>query len=484
MSSSTQNSANLDQNQKGSVVLINSANIIDQADVQLLPAVYNSLERDLGFDPVQLGLITAIRSLLQSLTNPIWGYYADKFSRKKMLAYGCYIWAFFTLLVASSSSFTILSFHMSAFSTMLITRALSGLGLAVLYPTASSLLADYYPDNTRGRAFGLLGLTGIIGSVIGTIYATSISDSLIFGFQGWRVAFASMALVSFILGLLIHIFGKEPLRGSSEVQLKGLINEKTEKNYKISRSDIKKIGSNKTFDLIVLQGMAGLIPWSSILFIIDWFQYIGFDGFTAAIAFAVIAMGAALGNLIGGLLGDKAARWDPIKGRLIIAQISVASGIPMMFIIFWFLPRNTGMLLAYIAVGFLTGMLISWAATACNSPIFAELFEPEIRSTAFSIDRLFEGAFAASGTLIVGWLAVYLFNYITPAAGVQLNQLTQAVRTTNIDALANAMLIATVVPWLFCLFIYFFVYKTYPADKQRIQGILKQRKSELEQSNQ
>ena len=88
MSIPTQNSTNLDQNQKGSVVLINSANIIDQADVQLLPAVYNSLERDLGFDPVQLGLITAIRSLLQSLTNPIWGYYADKFRRKRLIAYG------------------------------------------------------------------------------------------------------------------------------------------------------------------------------------------------------------------------------------------------------------------------------------------------------------------------------------------------------------------------------------------------------------
>ena len=454
------------EDRKKSVILINSANIIDQADVQLLPAVYNSLERELGFDPVQLGLITAIRSLLQSVTNPIWGYYGDKFSRKKLLALGCYIWAFFTLLVALSSTF----------ETMLISRAFSGIGLAVLYPTASSLLADYYPDNTRGRAFGLLGLTGIVGAVIGTIYATSISDASILGIDGWRFAFISMAFVSFVLGILIHIFGKDPLRGYSEEQLKGLIDEKTEKRYKITRSDVKKIISNKTFALIVLQGMAGLIPWSSILFIIDWFQYIGFSGPIAAIAFAVIAMGAALGNLLGGILGDKAARWNPEKGRIIVAQISVFSGIPMMFIIFWFIPRSTDLLLAYIVLGFITGMLISWAATACNSPIFSELFEPEIRSTAFSIDRLFEGAFAASGTLIVGWLAVNFFNYYTPAPGIAIDQLSQTIRTTNINALANAMLIATVIPWLFCLFIFFFVYLTYPADKQRINQILKEEK--------
>ncbi len=458
------------EDRKKSVALINSANIIDQADIQLLPAVYNSLESDLGFDPVQLGLITAIRSLLQSVLTPVWGYYGDKVSRKKLLAFGCYIWAFFTLMVALSTTF----------ESMLIARALSGIGLAVLYPTASSLLADYYPENTRGRAFGLLGLTGILGAVLGTLYATSIADVPMFGMEGWRFAFISMAAVSFVLGILINIFGKDPLRGYSEEQLKGLIDEKTEQHYKISKSDIKKILSNKTFDLIVLQGMAGLIPWSSILFIIAWFEYIGFSGPLAAISFAVIAMGAALGNLLGGILGDRAARWNDVKGRIMVAQISVFSGIPMMFIIFWFIPRSTSSLFLFIGAGFLTGMLISWAATACNSPIFAELFEPEIRSTAFSIDRLFDGALAASGTLLVGWLAVTFFNYYTPPIGVTVDQLSQAVRNTNIDAMANAMLIATVIPWLFCLFIYFFVYLTYPSDKQRINQVLKMRKTELE----
>ena len=241
MSSSTPKSQKFVQNRNKSVALINSANIIDQADIQLLPAVYASLERDMGFDPVQSGLITTIRSLLQALTTPIWGYYGDKFSRKKLLALGCYIWAFFTFLVAFSTTF----------ETMMLFRALSGIGLAVLYPTASSLLADYYPENLRGRAFGLLGLTGIMGAVIGTLYATSISDLIILGMEGWRFAFVSMAIISFILGLLIHIFGKDPLRGISEEELTGLITKQTEEKYRVNRSDFKKILSNKTFMLIL-----------------------------------------------------------------------------------------------------------------------------------------------------------------------------------------------------------------------------------------
>jgi MFS family permease len=152
-----------------------------------------------------------------------------------------------------------------------------------------------------------------------------------------------------------------------------------------------------------------------------------------------------------------------------------------MFVIFLFIPRSTDMLLVFILAGFITGMLISWAATACNSPIFSELFEPEIRSTAFAIDRLFEGAVAASGTLIVGWLAVTFFDYITPAIHTAIEDLPRNVRITNINAMANAMLIATVVPWIVCFFIYFFVYKTYPKDRERRNDVLKMRKIELEE---
>lgn len=453
-----------------SVILINSSNIVDQADIQLLPAVYNSIESDLGFNPLQLGLITASRALLQSLFNPLWGYLGDRISRKTLLAIGCYIWAFFTMLVALSTDF----------NSMLIARTLSGIGLAVIYPTTGSLLADYFPGKSRGRAFGLLGLTGIIGAFFGAFYATMIADVTIFGMEGWRFAFISMAVFSFVLGILINIFGKDPFRGYSEEQLQGLINQKTEEKYRITNADIKKIFSNKTFDLIVLQGMAGLLPWSSILFLLAWFEYIGFAGPIAAISFSFMAVGFALGNLIGGLLGDKAARWSPVKGRIMIAQISVLSGIPMMFIIFWFIPRSTSSIFLFVVAGFITGSLISWSATACNQPMFSELFEPEIRSTAFSIDRLFEGSTAASGTLLVGWLAVTFFNFYTPPIGTTINQLSAVVRNNNINALANAMLIATVVPWLFCFFIYFFVYLTYPSDKKRIKHVLEDRRIELE----
>ena len=50
---------------------------------------------------------------------------------------------------------------------MAISRALNGIGLALVSPAIQSLVADSTDDNNRGTAFGWLQLTGNLGSIIG-----------------------------------------------------------------------------------------------------------------------------------------------------------------------------------------------------------------------------------------------------------------------------------------------------------------------------
>lgn len=52
--------------------------------------------------------------------------------------------------------------------------AVNGIGLALVVPTGQSLTADYYPDASRGRAFGTLYLTGALGAMLGALYATNL----------------------------------------------------------------------------------------------------------------------------------------------------------------------------------------------------------------------------------------------------------------------------------------------------------------------
>lgn len=45
-------------------------------------------------------------------------------------------------------------------------------------PSGQSLIADYYPDSSRGKAFGGLFLTGAVGGMLGSLYATNLGESL------------------------------------------------------------------------------------------------------------------------------------------------------------------------------------------------------------------------------------------------------------------------------------------------------------------
>jgi MFS family permease len=209
-----------------------------------------------------------------------------------------------------------------------------------------------------------------------------------------------------------------------------------------------------------------------------WFQYIGFDAITAGLIFSIIAIGAALGNLLGGWLGDKAQKWRPKSGRILVAQISVFSGIPLTFVLFYLVPMIPESIYLYLIFGVITGLLISWCGPINNS-IFSEVSEPEIRSSVYSVDRMFEGSIAALGTVFVG-LAAAMFGYITPPLGVDIGSLDAATKAINKVALAQGMFFVAIIPWILCLIFYTFVYKTFPKDAENIRNILEQRRKELE----
>jgi MFS family permease len=155
----------------------------------------------------------------------------------------------------------------------------------------------------------------------------------------------------------------------------------------------------------------------------------------------------------------------------------VFSGIPLTYVIFILIPPTASSMLLYILLGGLTGLLISWCGPQ-NNAIFSEISEPEIRSTVFSVDRVFEGSAAALGTVIVGLIAGSL-GYTTPA--VKISELPNAVRIADMAALAQGMFIVAVISWILCLLFYTFVYRTYPSDAEKIRRILEQRRKELEE---
>jgi len=437
------------------------------------------LEKIEGYSLTQLGWISSIRAFLQALFTPVWGYLSDRYSRRYVLTFACAFWGLFTLLCAFAWDYP----------SLLAFRAIVGIGLAAIVPTSFSLIADYVPPEKRGKSYGILGLTGILGVVVGslvvTIIAPSENDSTLLGLEMWRWVFVFFAVVSFIISLVVFIYIKEPLRGQSNKELSGIASTEYEELYRIRRSDFGKILKNRTFMIIVIQGTVGTVPWAAILFIIDWFgpNNVGFSDIEATILFAVIALAAAFGNLFGGMIGDKAAKWNYDKGRILIAQFSVFAGIPLLFIILWILPRDTSGtgFIMFMIFGVVAGLLISWPQMGTNNPIFAELFEPEIRASAFSVDRVFEGGVGAFGFVIVGWFAQQL-GYVNLNKFTEGTQAYETQRKLNTDYLAEAMLWVMLVCWTLSILLYILVYFTYPKDRDKTKQVLMERSRSLQES--
>lgn len=120
---------------------------------------------------------------------------------------------------------------------------------------------------------------------------------------------------------------------------------------------------------------------------------------------------------------------------------------------------STPIVAMYSVAFFVWGLLISWVAPACNSPMFAEIVPSQLRAIIYSFDRAFEGAVAATGAPIVGWLAQRL--------GFDTDPDKPGTDRERCVALGSAIVICTAVPWALCCLLFTGLHVTYPQDKAR-----------------
>lgn len=93
---------------------------------------------------------------------------------------------------------------------MAVSRALKGIGLAVVAQAIQSLVADSTDESNRGAAFGWLQLTSNFGSIIGGLCSVSIAPVTFMGMPGWRVAVHIVGIISVLVGVLVYLSANDP----------------------------------------------------------------------------------------------------------------------------------------------------------------------------------------------------------------------------------------------------------------------------------
>jgi MFS family permease len=115
-----------------SLLLINLAAVLERADETLLPAVYKEVSQAFKASPSDLGSLTFIRTVVQALCSPLAGMLAMQYYRPSIIGLGTLFWALSTAAVAFSLTFT----------QCALSRAINGIGLAIVVPALQSFIAD------------------------------------------------------------------------------------------------------------------------------------------------------------------------------------------------------------------------------------------------------------------------------------------------------------------------------------------------------
>ncbi|XAR73900.1 hypothetical protein NMG60_11008020 [Bertholletia excelsa] len=447
-----------------SLLVINMAAIMERADENLLPSVYKEVSEAFNAGPSDLGYLTFIRNFVQGLSSPLAGILVIRYDRPSVLAIGTLFWALSTAAVGASHYFRQVAYW----------RAVNGFGLAIVIPALQSFIADSYKDEARGGGFGVLSLVGTVGGIGGGVIATVMAGHDFWGVPGWRFAFILMATLSALIGFLVFLFVVDPRRMISIHHASAEHSERedlVDKSKVISASSIwleswtamKAVMKVRTFQIIVLQGLVGSIPWTAMVFFTLWFELIGFDHNSAATLLSLFAAGCAIGSFLGGIIADKLSRVYPHQARVVCAQFSAFMGIPFSWFLLTVIPQSVSSYSTYAATLFLMGLTISWNNTAANAPMFAEVVPANHRTMIYAFDRAFEGSFSSFAAPVVGILAEKIYGYDMKSVDPVMGSTREAL------ALSRGLFSMMAVPFGLCCLFYTPLYWIFRVDRNNVR---------------
>jgi predicted MFS family arabinose efflux permease len=176
--------------------------VMNFVDRQILAILLDPIKRDLGVSDTAMGFLTgfAFAALYTVAGIPI-ARFADRSSRRTVIAAGLAVW----------SAMTAASGLARSFGQLALARVGVGIGEAAGVPPSHSLIADYFPPERRAAALGFYAN----GIYVGTMLAFLLGGSLATRFD-WRTAFLLVGLPGLPLALLVWATVRELPRGASE----------------------------------------------------------------------------------------------------------------------------------------------------------------------------------------------------------------------------------------------------------------------------
>lgn len=161
-------------------------------DSAIVGPVLPALRAAFGIDNRTAGLLTTVFALSSMFSTALMAYMSDRHGRRPVYLASVALFAIGSLCIAIAPSF----------DTLLVSRAIQGIGAGGIAPVASAVIGDVFTAERRGRILGLIGATHGMAFVLGPPVATLLTSTL-----GWRWVF----LVNIPVALIVLVWGARSL---------------------------------------------------------------------------------------------------------------------------------------------------------------------------------------------------------------------------------------------------------------------------------
>ena len=351
--------------------LSNVSHAVNHFQNQMLTMLYPYIMAELGMSYMQVGVLSAIRSVLNSICQGACGLLTPFVSRCKLLGLGNFGIALGTMMSGLAGSFPML----------VMARGVAAIGSSAQHPIGYSILSSYFPKN-RGAVIALN--TSV--SNVGTLIATPLATGMLL-FMGWRTIFFTVSLASILMGLVYFLFrdyGAPNRVGSGKARLaQGL-------------ASYRRVLKNRNMVLIALVFMVGGAGREGGVNETYFAPHLANDFGYAALRIGIIITAMNIGGIIGpicfGWLSDR-------LGRTTVLQVSLA----LSFVgSLWVASLGPGVLV--LCISLLLYGAVTYSRGTQTQAIVADSVTDADRDAAFSMYFLLGFLSQPFWVLVTGYL--------------------------------------------------------------------------------
>ena len=372
---------------------------VNVAHTSMLPAVFPLLKVEFHLSDTALGVLGSSFLIFASLGLVPFAIAADRYSRTTIIAWASVLWGALMLFISTAGSY----------GRIFVGRTLLGITDPAEQPTSYSLLADYYQVEERGRVYAVWNI-GQLAGVLMIPVGGALADA-----YGWRAALNFFAIPAFILAILVWRL-EEPERGGTDRQhearrrgdpradepLPQMEVEASRESVRTAVAGYLQLLRIPTL-MVALTGIGlqsfftrGLGVWLAVFFV----RFYDMSLTQATGLVALLALGALIGSLGGGYLGDYLTNVREMRaGRIRLAGVSSMTSAVFLFVAF---SQNNVWVMMVL---FFIGAVLVFPPQPLLQAVIANVVHPRLRGRGASMDTFIQTLMGATSIFIYGVLS-------------------------------------------------------------------------------